>query len=1037
MENSLIFPRHLSIQTTSFCNANCIFCPNNEVKHLFPPKVMDEALYKKVIDECKTYRQIERVILYLNNEPLTDAHIIDRINYAKETLPWASVHILTNGSLLDDNMQDKLIESKLDWIGISMHGIKKQSVESAMGLDYDVVFPRVLNFIQKARKKRGFDNFVMVTFLKHKYMAPEESNEVISFWKSQGISRISFFEAPISRAGNVSSIAQTHHSRIFGCRSIWANEMIHIVENGEVILCCMDWRREVILGNVNNQSIHEIWNSQKYARVRDKRDGKNDSEDNFICKRCEESIDQQGNSTVSLKHDLLTDEIADGAIVKNDPVSIALVMVPPWQTKMPPLGLAYLSSFLRASGIKTRVIDLNVKLFNKAEEEKKYFWDIVTINNFTPSQLGGCFCAGFSGQINNFINEIVNSQEAIVGLSTTIASLNVAVYIAHQIKLKNPSKIVILGGPGVFWDTQIIDPERLIDIFVIGEGELPILEIIRRFEKNQTVESLIGIPGTIVQLGGKYHAFAAPNPLKDIDEIPLVDFSGFDLSQYNINSEYRPLPVLISRGCINRCSFCIDHKINAPFRFRSPQKVFDELKYYIQKFAVHDFEFNDLLCNGNLRQLESICDLIIKERLGTRWHSYAAIRTGMTAELLKKMRSTGCLSLCYGMESASDAVLKKMNKSFDSGIAEQVIRDTHNAGIVTSINIIIGHPGESAQEFKKTCEFIIRNKEFIDEITNVSTCFLMPETNLIKNIDKFGIYFRKSLKDRLKSFYKKNATSCNYRKFYALPDNSPRMRAMRLRKMLFLISKLNIPHVIVNRVKEDDTGFDKLFQDKKLSIVATASAGLLRVNFDPNMKIAHIYFNNQRLTSDVGINTSFNIGGNWLDSSKGNWQVKAAGNRLFAKIAFQNLPISQDWLIRLKKEALTWEVKTYFHDDITVAQQKFGAVFSDLYNKYSTNGLSCGFPPMDEGWKEVDFLRNSQINLIPHADLPEINLHQEGAKEKAAFIQLQNLPFSFCARMVNFCLIDSVIAEEGEKKYHIFKKGNIENSCLKLILTKT
>lgn len=1017
--NFYTYPKYLSIQTTSFCNAKCIFCPIDELKHLFPPRAMDEALFRKIIDECSFYRGIERIILYLNNEPLTDINIVDRINYAKSIVPWASVHILTNGLLLDDKMQDELINSKLDWIGVSMHGIKKQTVEAAMGIDYDIVFPRLLRFFQKAKSKRNLEDFIMVTFLNHKYLSPGEKDEAINFWKSQGISRISFFEAPISRAGNVKSLAQVYHPKISGCRSIWANEMIHIVENGDVILCCMDWKREVILGNLKDQSIYEVWNSLKYTKARGKRDGAQNAENNFICKRCEESIG-----------------IADGAVVKNNPVSIALVMVPPWQTKMPPLGLAYLSSFLRFQGVKTRVIDLNVKLFNNSGAEKRYFWDIVTISNFMPSQLGGRFCAEFSGEINNFINEIVNSQEAIVGLSTTIASLNVAVYIGHQIKLKNPSKIIILGGPGVFWNTQLIDPEKLIDIFVVGEGELPILEIIRRFEENQTIESLIGIPGTIVQLKGKYHTFATSNPLRDIDGIPLVDFSGFDLSQYNINSEYRPLPVLISRGCINRCSFCIDHKMNAPFRFRSPQKVFDELKYYIQKFGVQDFEFNDLLCNGNLRQLESICDLIIKERLGFRWHSYAAIRTGMTAELLKKMKSSGCLSLCYGMESASGVVLKKMNKSFDSGIAEQVIRDTHNAGIVTSINIIIGHPGESAKEFKKTCKFVIRNREFIDEITNVSTCFLMPETDLVKNPDKFGIYFKKSLKARLVSFYKRSASECNLRKFYALPDSSPRKRAMRLRKMLFLISKLKIPYVIVNRVKEDDPGFDKLFKDKKLNMVATASAGLLRVNFDPNIKVAHIYFNNQRLTSDVGINTSFNIGGNWFNSSKGNWQIKAVGRRLFVKIAFQNLPISQDWLITLQKESLTWEVKTYFHDDITIAQQKFGAIFSDLYNKYSTNGLSRDFPPLDEGWIDVDFLRDSQISLIAHADLPEINLRQEQSKERATFIQLQNLPFSFCARIVNFCLIGPVSAEESEKKYRIFKKGDTENSCLKLILTK-
>lgn len=1036
MGNNPDFPKFFSIQTTSFCNAKCIFCPNDEIKHLFPSKVMAEALFKKIIDECSGHRGIERIILYLNNEPLTDVNIVNRINYAKSAVPWASVHILTNGSLLDDEMQDELINSNLDWIGISMHGIKKQSVEGAMGLDYDTVFPRLLRFIQKAKDKRNLGDFIMITFLNHKYLSPGEKDEAINFWKGQGLNRISFFDAPISRAGNVSLLPKIHHSKISGCKSIWANEMIHIVENGDVILCCMDWRREIILGNLNDQSIYKVWNSPGYALIRDKRDGKDYSESNFICKRCEEAIILRDEFTLRPKSAVQIDEMETGTAAGGNSARIALVMAPPWQTKMPPLGLAYLGSFLRANGIKTRVIDLNVKLFNKAEAEKKYFWNIATINNFTPSQIGERFCSAFNKEIETFINEIVNLKEELIGLSTTIASLNVAIYIAHQIKQRDPSKIIILGGPGVFWNTQIIDPERLIDIFVIGEGELSLLEIISRFKKNKSLPDLIGIPGTIVCFEKQYHSSATTNPLKNIDELPLVDFLEFDLSEYNADSECWPLPILISRGCINHCSFCIDHKMNAPFRARSPQKVFEELKYYIQRFRVHDFEFNDLLCNGNLRQLESICDLIIKEKLGIRWHSYAAIRTGMTAELLRKMKSSGCLSLCYGMESASDIVLKKMNKSFDSGIAEQVIRDTHNSGIVTSINIIIGHPGESKKEFKETCKFITKNKEFIDEITNVSTCFLMPETDLIKNLDKFGIYFKKTFKDRWKTFCKKSAGSCNYRKFYVRPDNSPHSRAMRLRKMLFLISELGIPHVIINRVKEDDAGFDKLFQSKKLKTVASICNNLLKVNFDPNIKVAHIYFKDQRLTSDVGINTSFNIKGKWFDSSAGKWEIKAGDRWLFIKILFQNLQISQEWLISLHRESLSWKVKTHFHEEVVIAQQKLGIIFSDRYNKYAVNSLSFDFPPMEEEWKEVDFLRANQVDLIAGPDLPKINLRTDGFKNKIDFVQLQNFPFSFCSRMINFCFLDSTVLEEKSAKYHIFKKGDMESSCLKLTLSQ-
>lgn len=290
MKTSLDFPKYFSIQTTSFCNASCVFCPNKEVKDLFPAKIMEMEIFHKIIDECGKHNHIERIILYLNNEPLTDPHLVERINYAKEKVPWASVHILTNGSLLSDGLSDDLINSNLDWIGFSLHGVRKDTFEAAMGLDYDSTSRRVLRFIDKARKKRDIREFIMVTFLRHKYLSFEEKAEAVKFWQNQGVERISYFDGPISRAGNVKNLPQVRHKKIKGCDSIWANEMIHILENGDVVLCCMDWRREAILGNINYKTIKQIWDSGEYETARAQRDGMAYSREDFICMRCEAAI---------------------------------------------------------------------------------------------------------------------------------------------------------------------------------------------------------------------------------------------------------------------------------------------------------------------------------------------------------------------------------------------------------------------------------------------------------------------------------------------------------------------------------------------------------------------------------------------------------------------------------------------------------------------------------------------------------------------------------------------------------------------------
>lgn len=66
--------------------------------------------------------------------------------------------------------------------------------------------------------------------------------------------------------------------------------MIHILYNWDIILCCMDWRREVILGNVKTKNAYEIWNGEKYDKIRKMVNDKIESSHNFICKRCDQSL---------------------------------------------------------------------------------------------------------------------------------------------------------------------------------------------------------------------------------------------------------------------------------------------------------------------------------------------------------------------------------------------------------------------------------------------------------------------------------------------------------------------------------------------------------------------------------------------------------------------------------------------------------------------------------------------------------------------------------------------------------------------------
>ena len=200
------------------------------------------------------------------------------------------------------------------------------------------------------------------------------------------------------------------------------------------------------------------------------------------------------------------------------------------------------------------------------------------------------------------------------------------------------------------------------------------------------------------------------------------------------------LGIFGSRGCINQCVFCNEGRFWGFYRARSGENIFGEVVSHSQKYKISHFTFHDSLMNGNLKQMEAFCELIIERGLDISWDGQGLIRGDVTPPLLKKFRKAGCHSISYGMESGSDKVLRLMRKGFTRDIAERVIRDTHQAGISVTLNFMFGFPGEGEKEFNDTLDFIKRNREYISEVAPSSGfTVIVKGTHLFGNCKDYGV----------------------------------------------------------------------------------------------------------------------------------------------------------------------------------------------------------------------------------------------------------------------------------------------------------
>jgi radical SAM protein with 4Fe4S-binding SPASM domain len=258
------FPAEIQIETNTACNATCVMCPYPEVTREIEQGRMDLPLYQKILDECAAERGLTRIEPFLNNEPFTDVRMVDWIRFAKRTVPHAVVTVTTNGSLLFPRITDRLIHSGLDAIWFSFNGATRDTYEKIMGLSYDDVKANI-DYLLDVRPPslRVFTNMIDTVPMSG------EIAENIRYWQSRGVQSGS---SPfVNRAGNVSNFAELNYrphapgpARL--CELLY--HKMYIGWNGDALLCCMDWRRRVILGNVREQSVREIWNGEPYRRYR-------------------------------------------------------------------------------------------------------------------------------------------------------------------------------------------------------------------------------------------------------------------------------------------------------------------------------------------------------------------------------------------------------------------------------------------------------------------------------------------------------------------------------------------------------------------------------------------------------------------------------------------------------------------------------------------------------------------------------------------------------------------------------------------------
>lgn len=304
IENKSVLGRHLlnvQIQTVSACNASCYFCPYQESWHKQHPGRMSENIYRKIINEISCYK-IGKFCPYLENEPLLDPNLLDRIEFALSKLDPKLVELSTNASILPPNKIDdiaRLFSRVKHEIRVSFHGIDKTSFQSVMDLDFDTCKQNVLSLVEKAQQydlKIIIQGAGLPRIKRNNMPVWFNRKQYFHFWKTtfkeQGFKRlpnVRFFTYH-DRAGQIRrneiNFAEIVRQDLKGFYCPRVDQWAHFLYNGELVLCCMDYKKETVFGDITKTSLPSIYASSNFLNLSKKLIGRKPAPDTFICKKC-------------------------------------------------------------------------------------------------------------------------------------------------------------------------------------------------------------------------------------------------------------------------------------------------------------------------------------------------------------------------------------------------------------------------------------------------------------------------------------------------------------------------------------------------------------------------------------------------------------------------------------------------------------------------------------------------------------------------------------------------------------------------------
>jgi radical SAM protein with 4Fe4S-binding SPASM domain len=271
-----ISPIYIYLEPTDHCNYKCIICPHSMSKENGWNKgYISIELFQSIVMQLKEMRPFFGVSLHLGGEPLLHTQLEQMIMIGRQN--GIRFGLSTNGSLLTKDRIKSIVDSGLGGVGIDFTAKKELYNQVCVGGSWEKVYNNICNLIEYRDLARpGFKVKLKDLALESNITAFNRQQSMEDLRRCFARKRVDQFDtfeihnwsgdfaSKNTEIGRMNTIAGG--GAPFPCSHLWY--ILSIKNDGRVVPCCRDVRGDMVLGNVNRDTLFDIWNGDAYKKIR-------------------------------------------------------------------------------------------------------------------------------------------------------------------------------------------------------------------------------------------------------------------------------------------------------------------------------------------------------------------------------------------------------------------------------------------------------------------------------------------------------------------------------------------------------------------------------------------------------------------------------------------------------------------------------------------------------------------------------------------------------------------------------------------------